>query len=78
MPVEKTIALTFIFSFFTRQYSTTPSMEGRMLITFIPQEEKPTVRMNAKVETLLQVALKTAYSARMTRPTRPMFRKVAA
>ena len=47
----------------------------RMLM---PQEQKPNVRMNARVETLVAVAFSRAYSARHSYPTSAIFRKVAA
>ena len=80
MPVENSIAFTRlpIFSFFTRPYTTTPKILGQILRILIPQEPKPMVSNTPKVDTLLGVPLKTPNSARQARPTRPIFRKVAA
>ena len=49
-----------------------------MFRMLMPQEQKPRVSTKARVETLLGVAPHRTYSPRQHRPTRPIFRNVAA
>ena len=56
----------------------TPKMEGQMFRMLMPQEAKPTVRIIARLETLVNVPFKTMNSNRQMALTKPIFRKVAA
>ena len=53
-------------------------MVGHILTMWMPQEPKPVVRMVTRVAAWLGFSPGSRYRAVQIRPTRPMFRKVAA
>ena len=53
-------------------------MVGHMFSTLIPQDPKPVVRMVTSVAALVGLLPGIQYRAVQIRPTKPMFRKVAA
>ena len=66
------------FSRFTKQYRQTPRIVGTIFRGLMPQEPKPMVSSTPKVVALPAFAPGRKHSAVQKRPTRPIFRKVAA